>query len=126
MRAAPPNVNRAPAYHRGVVLVLAVSDEIDDALCADVRAVRAAQLIVACGDLPFDYLGRLMNLLGVPLVFVPGNHDPDVSGYRTSRAGLPLRAGLPAREVRYPEISGSWLPGTNTSGTSSRFISRPR
>jgi hypothetical protein len=38
-----------------------------------------------------------MNALDVPLVFVPGNHDPDLSGYRTSRAGLILRAGLPAR-----------------------------
>src|SRR5438309_817713 len=27
----------------------------------------------------------------------PGNHDPDVSGYRTSRTGLTLQAGLPAR-----------------------------
>jgi hypothetical protein len=35
-----------------------------------------------------------MNGLDVPLVFVPGNHDPDVSGYRQSRAGVPLRAGL--------------------------------
>ena len=80
-----------------MVLVLAVSDEVDDVLCADVRAVRAAQLILSCGDLPFDYLDYLMNALDVPLVFVPGNHDPDISGYRTSRAGLPVRAGLPAR-----------------------------
>ena len=80
-----------------MVLVLAVSDEVDDTLLADVAAVRAARLIVACGDLPFDYLGYLMNALDVPLVFVPGNHDPDVSGYRTSRAGLTLQAGLPAR-----------------------------
>jgi Icc-related predicted phosphoesterase len=80
-----------------VVLVLAVSDEVDDALLADLHAVRPAQLIVACGDLPFEYLSQLMNLLNVPLVFVPGNHDPDISGYRISRAGLPLRAGLPAR-----------------------------
>ena len=80
-----------------MVLVLAVSDEVDRALYADVGAVRDARLIVACGDLPFDYLSYLMNALDVPLVFVPGNHDPDVSGYRTSRAGLTLRAGLPAR-----------------------------
>jgi calcineurin-like phosphoesterase family protein len=80
-----------------VVLVLAVSDEVDDALLADAHAVRQVQLIVACGDLPFEYLGELMNLLDVPLVFVPGNHDPDISGYHMSRAGLPLRAGLPAR-----------------------------
>ena len=80
-----------------MVLVLAVSDEVDNALYADVGAVREARLIVACGDLPFDYLGYLMNALDVPLVFVPGNHDPDVSGYRTSHAGLTLQAGLPAR-----------------------------
>jgi len=87
----------APSYDRGVVRVLAVSDEVDDALLADPTAVRGAQLILACGDLPFEYLGSLMNMLDVPLVFVPGNHDPDVSGYRSSRAGLTLKAGLPAR-----------------------------
>ena len=80
-----------------MVLVLAVSDEADELLRVDVRPVQAARLIVACGDLPFEYLGYLMNALDVPLVFVPGNHDPDISGYRTSQAGLPLRAGLPAR-----------------------------
>src|SRR5262249_51542155 len=79
-----------------VVLVLAVSDEVDDALLADWYVVRQAQLIVACGDLLFEYLGQLMNRLDAPLVFVPGNHDPDISGYRISRAGLLLRAGLPA------------------------------
>src|ERR1700748_690202 len=80
-----------------MVRVLAVSDEIDYALAADPAAARGAQLILACGDLPFEYLGSLMNVLDVPLVFVPGNHDPDVSGYRSSRAGLTLKAGLPVR-----------------------------
>ena len=80
-----------------MVCVLAVSDQVDEGLYADLRPVRGADLILACGDLPFEYLGYLMNGLDVPLVFVPGNHDPDLSGYRQSRAGLPLRAGLPAR-----------------------------
>jgi Calcineurin-like phosphoesterase len=80
-----------------MVRVLAVSDAVDEALYADVTGVRDADLILACGDLPFEYLGSLMNRLDVPLVFVPGNHDPDVSGYRMSRGGLTLRAGLPAR-----------------------------
>jgi Calcineurin-like phosphoesterase len=80
-----------------VVRVLALSDEVDDALAADPAAVRGARLILACGDLPFDYLDTLMNVLDVPLVFVPGNHDPDVSGYRSSRAGMIVRAGLPAQ-----------------------------
>lgn len=80
-----------------MVRVLAVSDEVDESLCADPGPARGAELVVACGDLPFDYLRYLMDALDVPLAFVPGNHDPDVSGYRYSRAGLALRAGMPAR-----------------------------
>ncbi|MGC1286225.1 MAG: metallophosphoesterase, partial [Streptosporangiaceae bacterium] len=74
-----------------------MSDEVDEGIAADPGPVRGADLILACGDLPFEYLGSLMNALDVPLVFVPGNHDPDLSGYRSSRAGLTLRAGMPAR-----------------------------
>jgi hypothetical protein len=81
-----------------VVRVLAVSDVTEDILWADAHLARGAELIVGCGDLPFEYLGRLMNVLDAPLVFVPGNHDPDLSGYRTSRAGLILRAGMPVRQ----------------------------
>jgi hypothetical protein len=80
-----------------VVRVLAVSDEVDEGLYANVGLASDAELILACGDLPFEYLGYLMNTLDVPLVFVPGNHDPDLTGYRVSRAGLTLQAGLPAR-----------------------------
>jgi hypothetical protein len=108
-----------------MVRVLAVSDEIDDALVADPTAVRGAQLILACGDLPFEYLGSLVNALDVPLVFVPGNHDPDVSGYRSSRAGLTLKAGLPARppwpdgainaDGRITDVAGLRLAGLGGS-----------
>jgi calcineurin-like phosphoesterase family protein len=87
----------AAAPGRRGVRVLAVSDEADEALAAGPGGVRGVELILACGDLPFDYLGSLMNALDAPLVFVPGNHDPDLSGYRSSRAGLTLRAGMPVR-----------------------------
>lgn len=80
-----------------MVCVLAISDEVDEGLYADLGPVRAAEVVVACGDLPFEYLRYLMNGLDVPLVFVPGNHDPDLSGYQSSRAGLTTRAGMPAR-----------------------------
>jgi Icc-related predicted phosphoesterase len=77
-----------------VVRVLAVSDVVEDVFWADVTAAGGTQLVLACGDLPFDYLDHLMNALDVPLVFVPGNHDPEMGGYRTSRAGLTMRAGI--------------------------------
>jgi Calcineurin-like phosphoesterase len=86
-----------------VIRVLAVSDEVDHALQADLGTLRTARLILACGDLPADYLSYLMDALDLPLVFIPGNHDADMSGYRISRAGLVLRAGLPARPP--------WPPG---------------
>ena len=116
----------ALSYDRGVVRVLAVSDEVNDALLADPAVVRGVQLILACGDLPFEYLGALMSVLDVPLVFVPGNHDPDVSGYRSSRAGLTLKAGLPARppwpdgalnaDGRIVDVAGLRLAGLGGCG----------
>ena len=94
MRAVAEPAGSRPG---GAVRVLAVSDEVAEGLLANLSPVRSAQLILACGDLPAEYLGALMNALDVPLVFVPGNHDPDQSGYRVSRSGLVTRAGFPAR-----------------------------
>jgi calcineurin-like phosphoesterase family protein len=91
------------------VRVLAVSDEVDEVLWHDTSAVASADVVVACGDLPFEFLGHLMARLDVPLVFVPGNHDPDVSGYSTSRGGLDMRAGMP--------VDPPWPAGAvNTDG----------
>lgn len=33
------------------------------------------ELVLSCGDLPYDYLEYVVTLLGVPLLFVRGNHD---------------------------------------------------
>jgi Icc-related predicted phosphoesterase len=77
--------------------ILAVSDEVDQRLCRDdLRSRTPVDLVLACGDLPLDYLGFLTETLQVPLVFVPGNHDPDLSGYRQARSGMMTRGGLPA------------------------------
>src|SRR6266571_3099310 len=77
------------------IRVLAVSDEVDEGLAAGMNARGSADVILACGDLPSDYLAMLMNALDAPLVFVPGNHDPDLSGYRQTRTGLITLAGFP-------------------------------
>ncbi len=69
----------------------------------------APDLIVSCGDVPFERLGELADASGTPVVFVPGNHDPDLSGYRPTRDGLVVRSGF---------VSASpWPAGTiNTDG----------
>jgi Calcineurin-like phosphoesterase len=58
--------------------------------------------MIAAGDLSFEYLGALIDLVNRPGVFVPGNHDPDVSGF-SKHAGLSLRAGTPKD---WPELAG--------------------
>ena len=61
-----------------LVRILAVADEVDEALYYERVRRLQPDLVVACGDLPFDYLEYLVTMLNVPLLFVPGNHDPDL------------------------------------------------
>jgi Icc-related predicted phosphoesterase len=68
----------AAALPAAVTRILAVADEIDEALYGDKLARLRPDLIASCGDLPFEYLENLVSRANVPLVFVPGNHDPDL------------------------------------------------
>jgi Calcineurin-like phosphoesterase len=66
------------SYDEHMTRLLAVADEVNISLYS-ARVVRLRpDLVVACGDLPFDYLEFLVTMLNVPLLFVPGNHDPDL------------------------------------------------
>ncbi|MET0134131.1 MAG: metallophosphoesterase [Kibdelosporangium sp.] len=76
--------------------VLTVSDEIVETLWTDQVHRHSVDLVLAAGDLPFDYLEYLANALDRPCVLVPGNHDVDLGGYHRSR-GLWLRGGFPTR-----------------------------
>jgi Icc-related predicted phosphoesterase len=74
--------------------VLAVSDEADEHLWHTEVGRLAPDLVVGCGDVAFELLGRMADLTGAPVVFVPGNHDPDISGYRPTARGLVVRSGF--------------------------------
>ncbi len=58
--------------------ILAVSDEVVDRLFSAQFAenFRDVGMILGCGDLPYEYLEFLVTALNVPLLYVPGNHDP--------------------------------------------------
>jgi calcineurin-like phosphoesterase family protein len=78
-----------------VVSVLTISDEVIETLwSAQVRTLDV-DLVLAAGDLPFDYIEYVTDMVNAPCVFVPGNHDADLSGYSAGRTGW-MRAGLPA------------------------------
>ena len=82
-----------------MVRVLAVADEVSDALCGKASTL-APDLVLAAGDLPWDYLEYLASVLNRPVVFVPGNHDPAVDTPRAHRSGQFLRAGMPCDPPR--------------------------
>ena len=70
-----------------MVRVLAVADEEVAAMPARARDLRV-DLVLAAGDLPWDYLETLADLVGAPAAFVPGNHDPRISRTSTGPRGF--------------------------------------
>ncbi|MEJ7636000.1 metallophosphoesterase [Aeromicrobium sp.] len=70
-----------------MVRVLAVADEEVPGMRSRVRDLQV-DLVLAAGDLPWDYLASLVSLLGVPAAFVPGNHDPVVGRDATGPPGV--------------------------------------
>jgi Icc-related predicted phosphoesterase len=85
-----------------MVRVLAVADEEVPAMQSRARDLQV-DLVLAAGDLPWDYLESLVTLLAAPAAYVPGNHDPgagsgprgmiDVDGHVVTVGGLRI-AGL--------------------------------
>ena len=58
--------------------ILAVCDVVVDRLYSAQPGeyFRDVEMILGCGDLPYEYLEFLVSVLNVPLLYVPGNHDP--------------------------------------------------
>jgi hypothetical protein len=105
-----PEAAGTVAREMGSVRILAVSDEVDDSLGPDTLRELRPRLIVSCGDLPFEYLEYLVTLANVPLVYVPGNHDPDL---RLRSRGPVLTGTVPVQSTAgVPDEPG---PGGGTS-----------
>ncbi len=61
-----------------MIRVLGIADEVSAALYGEALQRLRPDVIVSAGDLPFEYLENLVTRASVPLVYVPGNHDPDL------------------------------------------------
>ncbi len=59
--------------------ILAVSDKVVERIytLAANQYFNDIDLILGCGDLPYDYLEYLVTIINKPLYYVPGNHDPE-------------------------------------------------
>jgi hypothetical protein len=70
-----------------MVNVLVVADEVASSLQQRTLRDLAPDLVLAAGDLPWDYLEWIASSVDVPMVFVPGNHDPEIQPVRGGRFG---------------------------------------
>ena len=70
--------------------ILAVADEPFPGL-PDVLQARP-DVIVSCGDIPWDDLEHIVDAVNAPLLFVPGNHDPALTPAPIALLGLPTIA----------------------------------
>lgn len=97
--------------------ILTISDVVIDALqgLALTHITQGVELILACGDLPADYLEYLVSMLNVPLFYVMGNHGGD-GGERVFPEGC---ENIDTRAVEYKGLLIAGLEG------SLRYNSRP-
>lgn len=94
--------------------VLAVSDEVSPALERGLpgEGFGKVDLIVSCGDLPYDYLGYLVDAFDVPLLYVHGNHDRPLEG---ERGTIAAPQGGTSVEDRVVEVGGLLIAGLGGS-----------
>jgi Icc-related predicted phosphoesterase len=76
-----------------MVNVLVISDEEASNLQEHTLRELAPDLVLSAGDLPWDYLEWIASSIDAPMVFVPGNHDPELAQERTGRFGDYLEPG---------------------------------
>ena len=82
--------------------ILALSDQVVDRLYDLIPTghFRDIDLIVGCGDLPYDYLEHMVSALNVDLLYVPGNHDPAYLPPH-SRTFVPGGTNLDLKTIRF-------------------------
>jgi Icc-related predicted phosphoesterase len=84
------------------VKILAVSDQVVDRIYGLVSSghFKDVELIIGCGDLPYEYLEYLVTMLNKPLYYVPGNHDPKFD-LQTSESRAQGGSNLDLKIVRH-------------------------
>jgi calcineurin-like phosphoesterase family protein len=75
--------------------VLVIADEEAPNLHPQALRDLAPDLVLSAGDLSWDYIEYVASGVDAPVVFVPGNHDPQIERVRKGRNGAYTSDGLP-------------------------------
>lgn len=93
--------------------ILAVSDQVVERIYSThlPRMYPDVDMIIGCGDLPYTYLEFILTVLGKPLFYVPGNHDPnDTPNNATTRVAGGLN--LDMKTIHYNGLLLAGLGGS--------------
>ena len=96
--------------------ILAVADKVAELVYGpNIRKYFGdVDLVISCGDLPYDYLEYIVTMLGVPVYFVHGNHDREAE--YTPQGIIPAAPGgcvnLDGQVLRYKGLSLAGLEGS--------------
>ncbi|MCX7750718.1 MAG: metallophosphoesterase [Candidatus Bipolaricaulota bacterium] len=101
--------------------LLVVGDEVSPALERGLpgKDFGRVDLVLSCGDLPYDYLEYLVDAFGAPVLYVHGNHDRPVEG--EGRLIAAPQGGISV-EGRVVQAAGLLVAGL---GGSPRYSARP-
>lgn len=93
--------------------ILAVSDQVVDHLYSDLITTncRDVELVLGCGDLPKEYLEFIVTVLNVPMLYVPGNHDPQYDRWKPETQA----EGCRYLDLRLAQVRGLSLAGIGGS-----------
>jgi len=98
--------------------ILAVSDMVVERLYTAPVAELFSEvdLILACGDLPYEYLEYLVTMSHVPVLYVPGNHDPQYD---------PKNAAARAEGCEHLDLKVQRVKGLNLAGLGGSIRYKP-
>ncbi len=92
------------------IKILSVSDVVapkfDQPI--DTERMKEVDIIISCGDLPPEYLSRLVNIFNAPLYYVSGNHD-----IRNKEAPPEGGCNMHGRVIRIGEVNILGLEGSH-------------
>jgi Icc-related predicted phosphoesterase len=113
------------------VKILAVSDEVVERLynLCNNGYFKDVELVIGCGDLPYPYLENIISFLNIPLLYIPGNHDPvhienDPKTYAEGGSNLDLKL-IRIRTFLIGGLGGSILyrpDGTNQHTQTNAYL----
>src|SRR3990170_5381968 len=77
-----------------MVRVLVIADEEAPNLTVQTLRDLTPDLVLSAGDLPWHYVEYVASCVDAPVVFVPGNHDPEIERAKRNRNGTFTTDGM--------------------------------